>query len=171
MRNFWLAVILAVMVSGSATPTRAQEPGRQRQILMQQVMERLQRNYRTQAGLSDEEFEKFRDVTANSFQQRTQIQRRERAFLMALERQMRPGVAANGDSVAGLIDSLTGVQMELLELSKADQKAYAEFLTPVQRAQFVLMMRRFQRNIEQVMRSRARRPGGAPPQRRPSPIL
>ncbi len=166
MRKFWLAAIFAAMFSGSAS---AQEPGRQRQLLMQQVMERLQRNYRTQAGLSDEEFEKFRDVTANSFQKRTQIQRRERAFLMALEQQMRPGVAANSDSVAGLIDSLTAVQTELLELSKADQQAYSEFLTPVQRAQLVLLMRRFQQNIEQVRRGRARRPGGAP-QRRPSPI-
>lgn len=167
MRKFWLAVIFAGMFSGSAW---AQEPGRQRQILMQQVMERLLRTYRTQAGLSDEEFEKFRDVTANSFQKRTQIQRRERAFLMALEHQMRPGVAANSDSVAGLIDSLTAVQAELLELAKADQQAYAEFLTPVQRAQLVLMMRRFRQNIEQVRRGRGRRPGGAPSQRRPSPI-
>lgn len=167
MRKLWLAAAVAAVFAGSA---RAQEARPQRQALMQQVMERLLRNYRMQAGLSDEQFEKFREVAGNSFQQRTQIQRRERMFLTALERQMRPGVAANSDSVAGLIDSLTVVQTELLELAKADQQRYAEFLTPVQRAQLVLMMRRFQQNIEQVRRGRLRRPGGSVQPRHPSPI-
>jgi hypothetical protein len=73
---------------------------------------------------------------------------------------MRPGVAADEDSVIALMDSLAAIPAQRLELAEAEQRQYAEFLTPVQRAQIMLVHRRFEENIQQIMLRRLpNRPG------------
>ena len=63
---------------------------------------------------------------------------------------MRPGVAADEDSATALIDSLIAVPGQLVDLMQAEQREYGEFLTPVQRAQLMLIHRRFENNIQAV---------------------
>ncbi len=74
---------------------------------------------------------------------------------------MRPGVAADPDSLNTLMDALIQVQADRVEQARTEQAEYAEFLTPVQRAQLTLSWRRLQGQIEQVrQRMRGRRPPG-----------
>ena len=61
---------------------------------------------------------------------------------------------ADADSVQQVLDSLLGVQRERAEASARDHAAYAAFLTPIQRAQLVLMTMRFERQIEEILRRR-----------------
>jgi hypothetical protein len=67
---------------------------------------------------------------------------------------MRPGVAANEDSVITLIDSLVVLPEQRTRAVRAEQQEYAEFLSPVQRAQLLLTHRRFEANTQQIMQRR-----------------
>jgi hypothetical protein len=158
MRAFLLALVVGVVFAG---PVGAQnQPGPQRRQLLQQVIERLLENGRVQAGLTDEQFGRYREIARRSIGMRNEIQGRERVLWRALEGQMRPGVAADEDSATALIDSLIAVPGQLVDLMQAEQREYGAFLTPVQRAQLMLIHRRFENNIQQILqRRRQNRPG------------
>jgi hypothetical protein len=158
MRAFLLALLAGAVFAG---PVGAQNQlGPQRRQLQQQVIERLLENGRVQAGLTDEQFGRYREIARRSIGRRNEIQSRERALWRALEGQMRPGVAADEDSATALIDSLIAVPGQLVDLMQAEQLEYGEFLTPVQRAQLMLIHRRFENNIRQILQRRPQnRPG------------
>jgi len=140
----------------------AQAPGAapRRQALEAQVVQRFMENYRRQAGLTPEQFARFRAVTQRSFTERRERQRREGELWSALETQMRPGVAANPDSVTRLLDGLTALRQAEAEQVRNDDREFATFLTPVQRAQLFLAFERLRRNIDELVRQRLR-PAGA----------
>ncbi|MFQ6046756.1 MAG: hypothetical protein ACE5PT_10445 [Gemmatimonadales bacterium] len=144
-----IAVGLAVIV---CSPLWGQEPIERRRQLQQQVMQRFAENVRNQARLSDEHFERLRQVMRRSFEARNELQEREMQVWTALEGQMRPGVAADEDSLSVLLDALVEVQAARVEQARREQAAYAEFLTPVQRAQVTLSWRRLQMQIERLGR-------------------
>jgi len=158
MRTLFIACVAAVVGFGFVS---AQDPAvRQRQQLQQQVIEWLMQNTRVQAGLTDEQFERYREIARRSIANSNAIQNRERNLWLALEGQMRPGIAADDDSVEALIDSLVTIPGQRVDLQRSDQREYAEFLTPVQRAQLMLSHRRFENNIRQILQRRLpNRPG------------
>lgn len=143
-----LLIALAVASTGMAV---AQEgPGPEQ--LREQIMRRLFENYRAQAGLTPEQEVRFREVLQQSMRQRQELMRRERETWQALEGQMRPGVAANPDSVTRLMDGLVAVRAAQLDRLRAEHREYATFLTPVQRAQLFIMWERLEQQVEQVRR-------------------
>ncbi len=149
-----LSLTLALIVAGASVVSGQQGQMRQRQMLQQQVMQRYMQNYKQQAGLNDKQFQDFTQLTERAFNERRELQQRERVLWQALEGQMKPGVAADADSLVGLIDAIFDVQQELIETERRNQADMAEFLTPVQRAQLMLSQRRLQNSIQNVMRNR-----------------
>ncbi len=143
------AAVLAAWTSSLA----AQDPTERRE-LRQQVIERFIRNYRTQAGLTDEQAAQFQQTLRQSMEANAKLQQRERSAWRALEDQMRPGVAADADSVIVLLDALVQVAQDRVEQMRGDQQAYAEFLAPVQRAQLTLAWRRLQNQIQRMQQRR-----------------
>ena len=92
----------------------------------------------------------------------------------ALEGQMRPGLAANPDSVTKLLDAVMAQRAALVEQARSEQREYAQFLTPVQRGQLVLMVERFQQQVEGIVRRRMEmqgRPGRMLPDTMPFPNM
>jgi len=154
------AIVVATLLVVGIGPLAAQNPQVRRQMLQQQVVERFMTNYRSQAGLSDEQYRRLEDVTRESFEARAELVRRERGLWFALEGQMRPGVAANPDSVSALIDRILALEAERLDRARAEQREFATFLSPVQRAQLTLAWRRLQMQIERVRGGQGRGPGG-----------
>ncbi len=160
MRSLWILPVLAAV---AAQPLSGQEPPMQRQQLQQQIVQRFMQNYRDQAGLSDEQFQRFQETARSSFEARSQLLRRERELWMALHDQMRPGVAADEDSLTTLMNDLIAVQEERLEQARAELQEWGSFLTPVQQAQLLLSWRRLQMQIERVRAGRQQRgPPGMP---------
>jgi hypothetical protein len=160
-----IGVVLAMALA--ASPLAAQGEPPMVETLRRQVMERLVQSFRTQAGLTPEQDERFRVVVARSLQQRRQLEQQERMLWRALQDQMRPGVAANPDSLTGLLDGLLAAQQSRVDQARDEQREYAAFLTPIQRAQLTLMLQQLQRQIEQVLQRRPMRQGGRVPP--PSP--
>ncbi len=157
MRSLVMSTVLLVFAVG---PLLGQDPAVRRR-LQQQVVERFMTNYRVQVALTEEQYVRFQEVTQRSFRARAEFEQRERRIWVALQGQMRPGVAADPDSLNTLMDALIQVQADRVEQARTEQAEYAEFLTPVQRAQLTLSWRRLQGQIEQVrQRMRGRRPPG-----------
>lgn len=157
--------LLAVMLV--AAPLAAQQPAL-RQALEQRIIEQFYENYRRQAALTPDQFNRFRTIASRSFQQRRERQQRERGLWMSLEGQMRPGVAANPDSVNKLLEGIVASRLAQVDQLRAEDKEYATFLTPVQRAQLFLAVERFQQNIQEMIRRRMQQ-GGRPPGEFPEP--
>ncbi len=147
--------ILAWVLLGLPGWLAGQQPERPAiQALREQVMERFLQTYRNQAGLTPEQDRRFRDGFRRSMDQRREIQQREQDLWRALDGQMRPGVAANPDSLNKLLDGIIAQRAALVDQTRSELKEYAQFLTPVQRAQLALMWERFQRQVEQIIRRR-----------------
>jgi ABC-type tungstate transport system permease subunit len=153
------ALILMACAVSLAPPLAGQNPQLRRQ-LQQQVVERFMENVRVQAGLSEAQMERVRYVARQSFEDRQALAERERDTWRALEGQMRPGVAADADSLGALMDQLLTIQEERVAQARQEQATYAEFLTPVQRAQLTIAWHRLHMQIERIR-------GGPGPARRP----
>lgn len=151
MRRF-AAVGLLIL----AVPLAAQQPaGRpNRDMLRQQVLNRFLQTYREQAGLTQEQEQKFRDVFRRAMEQRRAAQQQEQDMWRALEGQMRPGVAANADSVNKLLDGIIAQRARQVDLVRSENQELAQFLSPVQRAQFAIMWEHFQQQVQDIMRRR-----------------
>ena len=152
MRRFLLAYLV---MAAPAAPAGAQQPqDAPEEALRRQVMERFLENYRNQAALTAEQFESFREIALRSFRERRQLELRQRQLVRALEGQLLPGVAADQDSLIVLLDEITRTRQELVDLGRRDMEEYATFLNPVQQAQLVLSLQRFQQQIENILRRR-----------------
>jgi Spy/CpxP family protein refolding chaperone len=151
-----MSVVLCALVAG---PLAAQEPPGRRQVLREQVMARFLGNLQTQAGLSEEQLDRVKSTFRDGVEARSALSEQEREIWRALEGQMRPGVAADADSVEQLLENVLRLREERAELDRAEQEAFAEFLTPVQRAQVMMSWHRLQMQIERVRGGRGPMPG------------
>ena len=154
--------VLFILVAG---PLAAQDQGPPaRESLRRQVLDRFMQNFMQQAGLTDEQRVEFQRMSQRHFRGRAQQDQHRRQLVRALDEQMRPGVAANPDSVSALLESFVVLGEEMAAAVRAQQEEYAAFLTPVQRGLFVIHYERFQRQIQSVQRRqiprRGNRPGG-----------
>lgn len=159
--GFTLALAVVLALPGGVLAQR-QGP-MNREALQEQIVRRFVQNYRMDAGLSDEQTERFMAVLERSFLERREIERGLRELFRALEGQLRPGVAANQDSVTALLADIRAARARQIALLNESQDEFAEFLTPVQQGQLVLSLERLQRQIENIIRRRGA--DGAP--RRP----
>ena len=106
------ALMVAVFVVIGTLPLLAQGGGRREgggmerqrdpERLRQMIMERLVTNYVREAGLDEGQMTRFRETLSGFYRQRSALERTERQLWQALEAQMRPGVAADEDSLRAL---------------------------------------------------------------------
>jgi hypothetical protein len=167
MRALWLALSVA-----AATTLAAQNPvdsgmaedSAHLGSLRQEVIDR----YRTRAhqllGLSPDQAVKFDSAQSRAWALRRQYVMDRQRINMALQDQMRPGVAANADSVSKLLDARRQVTQSLFKVDDQEDRELAGFLSPVQRAQYQEFRQRFRERIAEAMRNRPglRRPGIRP---------
>jgi hypothetical protein len=155
MRALWLALSLA-----AATTLAAQNPAdsgmgdsAHLENLRQEVLDR----YRTRAhellGLSSDQSVKFDTTQSRAWVQRRQYMLDRRRINMALQDQMRPGVAANSDSVGRLLDARREVTQSLFKVDDEEDREMAGFLSPVQRAQYQEFRQRFRERIAEAVRN------------------
>ena len=153
MNARWIVGLGGVLTALSAGAHAQVEPPR-REALMRQVVERFVANTINQAALTPDQAERFRGDVERSFAARREREQRERTLWRALEGQMRPGVAADADSVERLLDALVALRGEEHATFLREMESFAGYLTPVQRAQVAMAFERLRRSIEDVIRRR-----------------
>jgi protein CpxP len=163
--GWWFtAVVLAV-----APPLRAQDGGDdslQAARMRQQIEQRFAQQIQANLGLTDEQAVKLR-ATFNAYApKRRAMEQEERAIKRGLQGQLRPGIAANSDSVAKLVDRLLELKVTYAQSFVDENREMSKYLTPVQRAQFQVMRERLMARIEEIRQQRQqqfRQQGGAAP--------
>ena len=135
----------------------------QQQALVRQVRQAFAGVVKKQLSLNDEQMRRTLQVDDRYQKQRNQIGREEREAREGLKIALEDTVnAADQAKVDRYMTTLVQTQRKRADLLEAEQKDFAEFLTPVQRAKFFALRDQLQRRVAQ-MRQEGRR-GGPPPQ-------
>lgn len=145
MRGARYLIAVGVLLIG-VRPSTAQspEPGgtmAEAELLRQRIEERFAERLRTELDLTDEQSRQLRETSREFALKRRELFRDERESRLALEGQMRPGIAADQDSVARLTDRIARSRGALSQ-SYQDELEALTFLTPVQRARYFSLRER-----------------------------
>ncbi len=164
MRRNWCVIALAVVLAaplGAQEPTLGAEPddpGRAAE-LRQRIEDRFALRVKEQLGLNDEQLAKLRATTGTYGARRRDLEAQERQVRSSLAGQMRPGVAANQDSVSKLTDALLNIRSSYAQTFREENREMSGYLTPVQRSQLFAMRERLMRRVQQI-REQRRAEGG-----------
>jgi hypothetical protein len=157
MRYWKFMTIMAALVG--AAPVGAQQPGAvgDTELLRQRIEDRFAERVKEELGLDEGQAAKLREVARTWAARRRGFEADERSIKRALAEQMRPGIAANPDSVNRLTQRLLDLRVTYAESYRTEYRELG-FLTPVQRAQFVALRERV---LDSMRRLRAERQGSA----------
>jgi hypothetical protein len=101
-------------------------------------------------GLTNDQKAKLK-VTSQQFgTRRAELRKQGEQLREALSAQLRPGVAANQDSVAKLTDALIELRAAETQTSRDEVKEQSKYLNPVQRARLYVMRERFAHRVREV---------------------
>ena len=169
-----LAVAPALAAQDSAGPPDSV----QRERLQEEIDRRFGQVVQQRLGLTGDQSARLRATEERFRAQRRAVLRQQLALRFALDGQMRPGQAADADSVRRLMDGIQANRAELFRLEQDQDREMAGYLTPVQRAQYQQLRERLLRRLQEVRRERGMgrgdrvRPRERPregPRRRPRP--
>ena len=150
-----LVVVLTFAAAGLGTVS-AQDPDTPRpraQELRERIEERFAQRVQEQLGLTDEQTTKLRATSREYGDRRRGLEARERDLRLALTGQLRPGVAANPDSVARLTKALLDLRVDYAKTWR-DEMDNLSYLTPVQRAQLYVMRDRLLQRVQEIRNER-----------------
>ncbi len=150
MRHFTFAgLALLTMVGGSlaAQDSATRRPGDP--ALRRRIEERFSSRVQEQLGLSNDQMTKLRATTGKFGGRRRELEGSQQAIRRALGFQLRPGVAANRDSVAKLTDALLSGRVAYAQTFRDESSELKTYLDPVQRAQLMTMRERLLRHARQ----------------------
>jgi Spy/CpxP family protein refolding chaperone len=149
MRRLVLLVVLSATVGGAVAAQDPDTTRPQAQVLRQRIEERFAQRVQEQLGLSDEQATKLRSTSQEYGDRRRKMEARERDLRVALTGQLRPGVAANQDSVARLTKALVDLRVDYANTWRDEMNALS-YLTPVQRAQLYVMRDRLLQRVQEI---------------------
>lgn len=131
-------------------------PGRQgpeAERLRMQVEERFGQMVKTQLELNDQQMERLRTAMRANQDRRRDLGRREMDLHRAVQGQMQPGRAANNDSLNRMLEQLGRIRVERAESDNTFLRDL-NFLTPVQKARFMMMSQRMEERMREVRERR-----------------
>lgn len=161
-----VVVAATALLIASAAPIAAQGRPPERGALEQRVGERIARVVQERLGLDAEQMRALQATNRKFEAQRRALMGRERVARTALRDQVAAGERADQARVAALLDSLLSVQRERLDLIEQEQRELAGFLTPVQRARYLVLQDQMRRRVDEM---RQRRGGAVAPRGRSMP--
>jgi hypothetical protein len=161
--------LVGLLVAGLAVGAVAQVPPPQgqvnRRILRQQMQNpdraaalraqieaRWGQRIQMELGLTDQQMERLRTSTRANQDRHRDFNRREADLMRGAMEQLRPGVAANQDSLGRMLDLLAGLRVQRAQSDQQELRDLGQFLNPVQRARLLQMRRGLMDRIDQIRR-------------------
>jgi LTXXQ motif family protein len=124
-------------------------PEQRSDSLHQRMGDRFAARVQQELGLTNDQAAKLRASSQTYGARRRDLRSKEMALREALAAQLRPGVAANQDSVSKLTDALLDIRVSSAQTSRDEMKEMAKYLNPVQRARVLLIRERMLRRFEE----------------------
>ena len=153
-----------LMLVGSTAPVMAQDSTQAPRMgsaeMRQRIETRFTERVKTDLGLTEEQTAKLKQVAGEWFDKRRAMEAEERDLRQALQGQLRPGIAANSDSVTRIMNQLLDLKVKYAESYREENKQLG-FLTPVQRAQYYSLRERLLDALKQARQVRRAGGGGA----------
>ncbi len=160
-------------------PFRPEMQDRERVMrFQQQIEERFGRMVQVELNLNDQQMDRLRTAMRGNQDRHQDLNRREQDLHRAIGEQLQPGVAANQDSLGRMLDAALQTRVSHVQSDQQFNRDLAQFLTPVQRARLVIMMKRFEERVGEIrgrvgrqMQGQGMAPGmqPGPMMRRPRP--
>jgi hypothetical protein len=150
MRRF-VFVLLALMplLAGPGLAQDTAAPGPRAPALRRLIEERFAARIKEQLGLSNEQMAHLRETSVKFGGRRRELEGRQMTIRRALALQLRPGTAANPDSVARLTDDLLSGRVAYAQTFRDEAGELQKYLDPVQRAQLMVMRERLLRRAKE----------------------
>ena len=128
-------------------PARAQ--------MEQQLRQRLWGIAKERVGFSDAQMTQLERTSRSYDQRRRALAQVERAQRVSLREQLLlPDSQVDQDRVAKALDRLHELQRDRVDLQIAEQKEFASFMTPVQRARYAALQEQLRRRVDSLRRAR-----------------
>ena len=155
-------------MAGAPAPVGAQQ-GSQDRSRREQLQRQIEQQFMARAtqdmALDAEQAEQLRSTAMQYAVERRGLERDEQAIKRALSGQLRPGVAAEQDSLVVLLGALQDVREAYIQSFRNELAEMEAFLDPVQRAQYVMLREELIEQIQRVRYSRRQgQPAGEQPQ-------
>ncbi len=115
--------------------------------LRHQIEERFASKAQEKLGLTSEQTARLRATSQQFGIRRSDLRDRGRRLREALAGQLKPGIAANQDSVAKLTDAMIELRLAQAQVARDEIKEQSKYLNPVQRAQLYVMRERFAHRV------------------------
>jgi hypothetical protein len=151
MRSAYLwSLMLALTPFGMAGAQRADTSSVRADSLRHRIEERFAERAQQELGLTNDQTAKLRATSQQFGTQRRDLRTRGERLREALSAQLKPGIAANQDSVAKLTDAMLELRMAEAQASRDEVKQQSKYLNPVQRARLYVMRERFTHRLREV---------------------
>ena len=154
----WLLAALPT-VPGVVTAQQGTQP--RSPALRRELEQRFATQMREQLQLTAEQETRVRGIMSGYAERRRTLEAEQVDMRDALNGQLRPGIAANGDSVAKLVDGISAGRVSYAKLVQDEMRELSTVLTPVQRGQLFLLRDRLLQRVQE-MRQNARQRGMPP---------
>lgn len=139
----------------------ADSPVAQRKQLEQQIRQRLWRVAKQRIGFTDEQMLQLERTSQRFDQRRRELAQQEKAQRVELRSQILADSAANQRAIAASLDKLHDLQRQRLDMQSDEQKEYATFMTPLQRAKYLALQEQVRRRLQELVRARPDSVAGA----------
>jgi hypothetical protein len=157
-----LSLLTLLVLGAGASVASAQDSARvspaDSAAFRQRVEQRFTERVRQELGLDDQQTARLQAVAGGWFTKRRAMETEERGLRQALAGQLRPGVAANADSVSRVVSRLLDLKVKYAESYREENKELG-FLTPVQRAQYYALRERLLDMLREARQARQYRQG------------
>jgi hypothetical protein len=132
----------------------ADAPGARRQQLEQQIRQRLWRVAKQRIGFTDDQMLRLERTSERFDVRRRELAQEEKVQRVALRSQILADSAANQGAIAASLDKLHDLQRQRLEMQSDEQKEYATFMTPLQRAKYLALQEQVRKRLQELVRAR-----------------
>jgi Spy/CpxP family protein refolding chaperone len=154
-------LLLASLPALAGTMTAQQGTQPRSPALRRELEQRFAAQMRDQLQLTSEQETKVRGSMSGYAERRRVLETEQRDMREALNGQLRPGIAANGDSVTKLVDGISAGRVAYARLVQEEMRELSTVLSPVQRGQLFLLRDRVLQRVQE-MRQNARQRGMPP---------
>jgi len=163
MKRLWMLSVAVLLVPGLAAqeplPPRGRPDSAEAERLRAQIEERFAQRVQRELRLTPDQATKLRASQERFGTRRRALMRQQIERRMALQDQMQPVVAANGDSVKKLMDGFQAGRAEMFKIEQDEDREMAGYLTPVQRARYQMMRQRLLERVNEMREQRRGRMG------------
>ncbi len=159
-------IALTAVMTLLAVPLLAQgrQPPPRAAALRGQIEESFMRRATLDLALTADQSDRMSKIVTAAGQRRRTLEEEQQASQMALMQQLRPGVAANTDSLNRLVDRITQNRISYAEAFRDEIRDLQPILSPVQRAQYLQLRDRLLERIRELQQNRQ---ANGPPAGRP----